>query len=108
MKQGLFKQSMIYLALSILIVVFSQYVGLAIAYINDIYNALNLFLMPIFSISKVGIFIRNVLILVLMPLLLVGIPAIIYRFIKKKEMPYFFEATWLLWLIITLSNLLIR
>ncbi len=100
------KQGLIYLILSIIIVVFSSYAGVLIDYIKTLYGYLDFWLTPIFRISDTGAMIRGTLILVLLPLILTGIPALIYRLLKKKEMPYFMEATWIIWLIIVFSNLL--
>ena len=100
------KQGLIYLILSIIIVAFSSYAGVIIDYIKSFYGFLDVWLTPIFRISETGAMIRGTLILVLLPLVLTGVPALIYRLIKKKEMPYFMEATWIVWLIIVFSNLL--
>ena len=101
------KQGLLYLILSIIIVVFAHYAGLIILYLKNIYTYLDLLLTPVFRLSETGAAIRGTLLLIALPLILVGIPALIYRLIKKKNMPYFVEATWMLWLIIALTNLLI-
>ena len=102
------KQSIIYIALSILIVIFSAYAHLAIVYIDMFYTWVTLELTPIFSSSMYGTLIRNVFSLVVLPVIIVGIPALIYRVIKGQYMPYFIEITWIIWLIIVLSKVLIR
>lgn len=102
------KQSIIYLLLSILVVVFAQYVHLLIVYIDMVYTFINVQLAPIFSNSSVGIMIRKVISLVFLPIIIAAIPALIYRAIKGKHMPYFLELTWFLWLVIVLSKVLIR
>jgi hypothetical protein len=102
------RQTIIYLLLSILVVLFAQYVHLLIVYIDMVYTFINLQLAPIFSNSTVGILIRKVISLVFIPVVLAAIPALIYRAIKGKHMPYFVEVTWFLWLVIVLSKVLIR
>jgi hypothetical protein len=102
------RQSIVYLVLSVLIVVFAAYVHLLIVYIDMLYVFINVKLAPIFSHSATGILIRQILVLTLLPLLVVGIPALIYRSFKKQQMPYFFEILWLLWLILVLSKILIH
>ena len=102
------KQGLIYLVLSILVIVFAEYAHLAIVYIDMFYTWISVKLNPIFSVSTYGIRIRNVFSLVLMPVMIAGIPALIYRAIKGRPMPYFVETTWVLWLIIVLSKVLIK
>ena len=102
------RQTLIYLLLSILVVIFSQYVHLMIVYIDVFYTYINLKLSPIFSNSNSGIMIRKVISLVLLPVVIAAIPALSYRAIKGKHMPYFLETTWFLWLVIVLSKVLLR
>jgi hypothetical protein len=107
MKQPL-RQTLIYLLLSIAVVLFSQYVHLMIVYIDMFYTYINIQLAPIFSSSHSGIMIRKVLSLVLLPIVIAAVPALIYRAIKGKNMAYFLQVTWFLWLVIVLSKVLIR
>lgn len=104
------KQSAIYLILSILIVVFAKYAHLFIVYIDMLYTFIVIKLTPIFSGNSYGTLIRNVLSLTLLPVIIAGIPALIYRAVKGKgkQMPYFLELVWVLWLIIVLSKVLIQ
>ncbi len=102
------KQSIVYLILSILIVLFANYAHLGIVYIDLFYTWVALTLTPLFNHGVYGILIRNVLSLVLLPLIIAGIPALIYRAIKGKKMPFFIEITWVIWLIIVLSKVLIK
>ena len=102
------KQGIIYLLLSIIVVLFAQYVHLLIVYIDVFYTFINLKLAPIFSNSDVGILIRKVISLVLIPVVIAAIPALIYRAIKGKQMTYFIEIAWFLWLVIVLSKVLIQ
>lgn len=102
------KQTIIYFLLSIIVVLFAQYVHLLIVYIDLLYTFINLKLAPIFSNSGIGIMIRKVLSLVLIPVSLAAIPALIYRAIKGHHSPYFIEITWFLWLVIVLSKVLIH
>lgn len=102
------KQSLIYLALSILVVLFATYVHVLIVYLDFAYTFITIKLAPVFSSSPLGSLFRQVLSLVLLPIVIAGIPALIYRAIKGHMMPYFMEITWFLWLIIVLSKVLIR
>ena len=102
------KQSLIYLILSVVIVLFAAYAHLIIVYIDLFYTLINVKLTPIFSNSPLGMLIREVIALALLPVLVAAIPALIYWAIKGKTMPYFIEMTWLLWLVIVLSKVLIH
>ncbi|MDI9819389.1 MULTISPECIES: hypothetical protein [unclassified Legionella] len=102
------RQSLIYLLLSILVVVFAKFAHMLIVYIDMLYAFINVKLTPIFSHSGLGLTIRKIILLVFIPILIAAIPAFSYRLIKGNEMPYFLELTWCLWLVIVLSNILIR
>jgi len=101
------KQSAIYVLLSILCVCFSKYFYSAVVYIDWFYTKMSHLLAPVFSSSHVGVWLCQILTLMLIPLVLVGVPALIYRSIKGEMMPYFFKIVWLVWLIVALSNVLI-
>jgi hypothetical protein len=102
------RQSIIYLFLSIIVVVFAKYIHVLIVYIDIFYAYINMKLTPIFNQGGIGYFISRVLLLVLIPVLLAAIPALIYRLIKGRDMPGFLELTWCFWLVILLSNVLIH
>lgn len=102
------KQSLFYLLLSIVIVIFAAYIHLLIIYIDLAYTYVSIKLAPVFSLSPVGVMARNVFTLVVIPVLLAGIPALIYRLIKGKHMPWFIPLVWFFWLVIVLSKVLIR
>lgn len=102
------KQSIIYLVLSILVVFFARYFHLLIVYIGMGYAFLNVQLMPLFNALSLNLMLRNVVSLSLLPIILVGIPALAYRGIKGQTMPYLIESAWIVWLIIVLSKLLVR
>ncbi len=102
------KQYLSYFILSVIMVMFASYAHLLIVYIDILYTYINVKLSHLFNPSFTGTMIRNVLILVLLPVAIAGVPALIYRLIKGKMMPYFIETIWLLWLIIVLSKVLIH
>ncbi|ASQ46744.1 hypothetical protein [Legionella clemsonensis] len=102
------RQSLIYLVLSILVVVFAKFAHLLIVYIDMLYAYINVKLTPVFSHSGVGLTIRKTLLLMFIPVIIAAIPALTYRLVKGKEMPHLIELTWCLWLVIVLSNILIR
>ncbi len=102
------KQSIIYLALSILTILFAKYMHVLIVYIDYAFVFVNLQLSQIFSHNPTGDTVRRVLTLVFIPMVITAIPALIYRLIKKRQMPYFIECTWIVWLIIVLSSILVQ
>lgn len=102
------RQTLIYLLLSILVVVFAKYAHLLIVYIDTFFMFVNVKLSPIFSQTGWGLMIRKILVLMLLPMVITAIPALIYRAIKGREMPHFISITWIIWTIIVLSDILIR
>ncbi|HDO8074251.1 hypothetical protein [Legionella pneumophila] len=102
------RHSLIYLLLSILIVVFAKYAHLIVVYIDMFFTYVNLKLTPIFSQTGWGLIIRKILVLMLLPIIIAGIPALIYRALKGKDMPHFIAIFWIIWTIIVLSDILIR
>lgn len=102
------RHSLIYLLLSILIVVFAKYAYLIVVYIDMFFTYVNLKLTPIFSQTGWGLIIRKILVLMLLPIIIAGIPALIYRALKGKDMPHFIAIVWIIWTIIVLSDILIR
>ena len=102
------RQSLFYLLLSILIVVFAKYAHLLIVYIDLFFTHINLKLTPVFSQTGWGLVIRKMIVLMVLPIIIAGIPALIYRGLKGKEMPHFIAIVWVLWTIIVISDILIR
>lgn len=101
------RQSLIYLALSIIVVLLANYAHLFVVYLDIVYTKANLALAPLFSNSHAGVVLRGVIILTLLPICITAIPALLYRAVKGHTMPYYFEATWLLWLVIVISKIII-
>lgn len=98
----LLKQTTAYFILSLLVVFFAKYVQLATHYVAQFYSSLNLSLVPYLASDAA----RHILLMVLIPIVIAGIPALIYRVIKKQNMPHYLISTWMLWLILVLSNAL--
>jgi len=101
------KQAILYILLSIVVVIFAKYLHILVVYIDTIFTYLSIKLAPVFSKTALGLVIRKTIVLILLPVIIVGIPALIYRAVKGKQMPYFIAVTWLVWLIIVISNILI-
>lgn len=102
------RQSLIYLLLSILVVIFAKYAQLIIVYIDLFFTYVNLKLTPIFSQTGWGLVVRKILVLVLLPAAITAVPALVYRIFKGGDMPHFIAITWVIWTIIVLSDILVR
>jgi hypothetical protein len=102
LKQGLF-----YLILSIIVVAFARYAHLLVVYLDIFYTYLNVKFTPLFSTNEAGILLRSVIILTLLPIAITTVPALVYRALKGKLMPYYFEATWIVWFTIVISKIII-
>lgn len=102
------RQALIYLILSLLVVIFANYAHLAIVYIDTLFTYVNIQLAPFFNNTGWGLMIRKILVLVLLPIAITSVPAIFYKIIKRKPMPHFISITWMIWIIIVLSDILIR
>lgn len=102
------KQSVIYLFLSIIAVVFSQYVHLAVVYIDMLYTYIHLKLASLFTMIGINGMASKILLLASIPLIIIAIPALIYRFVKGQAMPHLLALTWCIWVVIVLSTILIH
>ena len=102
------KQSLIYLLLSLLIVIFAKYAHLLLVYIDIVYSYVNVKLTPLFSTSEAGILLRGIITLTTLPICITAIPALAYYAFKHTRLPYYFEATWIIWLIIVISKIIIQ
>jgi hypothetical protein len=104
----MFRQSLIYLLFSVLVVIFARFALMLIIYINILIAFVSVYLTPIVSQIGLGMVFQRTILLVCVPPLLVAIPTLIYRLTKGKMMPYFAELTWGLWLVVLLSNILLK
>lgn len=95
-----------YLLMSVIVILFAQYTHTIAAFAIKFYVYIDSHLDVLFSHSQTGLSLRHIVALVACPLILTGIPALIYRAIKHNPMPYFIEITWFVWGIIVLSNIL--
>ncbi len=97
-----------YLILSVLIIVFANYAHIFTKMVVDFYQYVDDHIAVFFSNSSAGLNVRHVFTLVICPLIITGIPALAYRYIKGSPMPYFLEATWVIWIILVLSKIFVR
>lgn len=101
------KPSLIYLVLSFLVVLIAKYLHVLVVYIDIIYTKTNILLSPFFSSNNAGQLLMGIIVLTLLPIGITAVPALIYRALRGKLMPYYYEATWCVWLIIVISKIVI-
>lgn len=101
------KQFSIYLLLSIVVVIFAKYAQVIIINIDALFTFINLQLSPIFNQSEMGVITRKIIVLMLLPLIIISIPALAYRLAKGQTMPYLIPVTWMVWTVIVLSDILL-
>jgi hypothetical protein len=99
------KQGLIYLLLSIFVAFFAHYIQVCLVYLDIIYTYSNLKLAPLFSDTSGGKLLRSIILLTILPVLITLIPNLIYRTFKGQLMPYYYEITWVFWLIIVVSKI---
>lgn len=96
------KQTIAYLILSFLVVMSAAYVQLGTHYVATTYSMIDAKLMPYLTNNEI----RHVLLMILIPIFFASIPALLYRLIKKQDMPYYLPLTWILWMILVFSRTL--
>lgn len=101
------KQTTIYVLLSILVVAFANYAHLVVVYLDILYTKTHLNIAPLFSTNESGILIRGILILTFLPVGITAIPSILYRGFMGEWMPYYIPITWVVWLVIVVSKIII-
>lgn len=102
------KQIVIYLIASILVILFARFAYEILSYIHAAFLYAGQLITPFFNLLDLGLLSRKICILIVVPLAFTGIPALIYKAVNGKQMPWFMESTWILWLILVLSHILIR
>lgn len=104
----LMRTCLLYFAASLIVILCARYIHLTLVYMNTFYVYVNLLLSPIFNQVGLGKIVHQTLVLVLTPLILIGIPAQVYRLIKHKTMPYLLPLIWVAWVILVLCTIMIR
>lgn len=98
MKQELIKPLALYLILSVIAILFANRIYNFLVYYHNLLADLDTALYPVFSSSYSGTMLRRTLVLLLLPVIISGVPALLYRLVRKKNLPYFHVITWILWL----------
>lgn len=104
----LIKSCFYYFLATLVVLLSAKYIHLALIYLDTFFVYLNLRVAPFFNQVGLGSVIHKTFVLVLIPLILTAIPALIYYPIKRQTMPYLFQVTWSLWLILVISTIMIH
>lgn len=98
----------IYLLLCLLVVVLAPYGHFLIVYIDMLFAYLNVILKPVFSYIGMHYILQKTLLLAVIPAIIAGIPALLYRMVRGKTMPHFYTVMWVVWFVVVMSNILIH
>lgn len=104
----LLKAYLAYFVASLLVVLLTRYIHLGLIYLDTFYTYINVLIAPIFNQVGLGKIVHQTLVIVLIPLIIIGIPALIYYMINRKAMPHIISLTWSVWLILVLCITMIR
>ncbi len=85
---------------------FSPYTKTIAGWILWVNLAIEQIMGSILSGSTLSFHVNFILALALTPILIVAIPAGIYRFIKRDMPPYLIQSIWMLWIVTAVSRLL--
>ena len=97
----MFKQVLAIILFSIGVILAMPYAQQGLQYILDAQSWIAQTLTDVFSGGQAGNLIRNLIALLVMPVLVGLIPVIIYWFAKRKWFPYFMQFVWVVWLVQT-------
>lgn len=101
------RHALIFLFISILAVIFSNITHNLVVWIHLFFIYIKNLLAPVFHSLDLGAMVQKITLLILIPLSASGIPALVYRLARGRQMPYLIEITWIFWLILVLSTILI-
>ncbi|EKD54178.1 MAG: hypothetical protein ACD_60C00119G0024 [uncultured bacterium] len=87
--------------LSIVIIVGMSYAQQGLQYLLSAHDWVSDMLKQVFSVGPAGSVIRQLIALLVIPVLTSFIPALIYWLTTRHKLPYFMELVWVIWLIQT-------
>ncbi len=88
------------IVMSLLVVLFATYINDVFQVFTHAYSTVTSWFSDIFSNSQIGTVLTQLIGLFLIPLLLTGLVAACYWFVKKKNLPAFNEVLWVLWVML--------
>ncbi len=89
--------------ISVIAMYFINQIAAFLHFIDNIHGLLVKQLSMIFAGGKVGMMIKEVVALVLIPLGIASIPASVYWVFKRRVMPYFTDLLWVSWIMLATS-----
>jgi hypothetical protein len=94
------RQIIYFILASLLVVIGAHYLAIPLLWIKTLHQTLLNLLGSIFAGGEIGMLLRKTLALLLLPPIVVAIPAFLYWMLqRRKTMPYIKEALWGLWLV---------
>ena len=87
--------------ISLIIIVSMPYAQQMLQYIVAAHDWISDMLKEVFSVDQAGNIIRQLIALLVIPLVVSLIPAIIYWLARRQKLPYFMELVWVVWLVQT-------
>ena len=93
------KHSLILITLSILIILFTSYAEQGMQWLLVAHDWVSNALTSVFSGGQAGNMVRELLVLLCVPVAIGLVPAILYWIIRRHWFPYFMEVVWVVWLV---------
>ena len=97
--QNMLKHIIAIVLISVLVILTMPYMQMALHGLMDAYNWINQMLTQVFSGDKAGNTTRELIAMLILPLVVGLVPAIPYYFAKRSFLPYFMTIVWVVWLI---------
>lgn len=94
------KQSIFVIIISIIVFLFGQQISHVLHLIGSLHQQTIHFLSQIFAGGYIGLIIRHVLAVFVIPFIIALIPTGIYYAIKHKPFPFFPHVLWVSWIIL--------
>ncbi|HSW68695.1 MAG TPA: hypothetical protein VLI69_00875 [Gammaproteobacteria bacterium] len=95
------KQIIAIIALSLLVIVGMAYAQQGLQFILTGHDWISDLLKDVFSGGQSGNIVRQLIVLLVIPLCVALVPAIIYWMAKRTWFPYFMQFMWVIWLVQT-------
>ncbi|MEO8401294.1 MAG: hypothetical protein ABI597_05775 [Gammaproteobacteria bacterium] len=95
------KQITAIIILSIVIILGMAYAQQGLQFIVTSHDWISEQLKQVFSVGMAGNLIRELIALLVMPVVVGLVPSLIYWLIKRHWFPYFMELIWIIWLVQT-------
>lgn len=91
---------------SLLVLLLAQYLTIGLHWLQTLNGDFYNYSKSIFTGKSVGAILRQLIGLLLIPIVLAGVPALLYYAVYRKSMPHFNEVIWVLWIVLATTMLL--